>query len=139
MLHISCIDAKTREKLVICVSFSKFFDVVIIGSLLDSNDHCYVLLIVPDHVELRLLYVHTLFSNSSDQSSIIKSISLGKTFWENPDDPDLCRIIRPKPSAPFRMIRTLPGSSGSQRPEPSAQVRMIRRLPGSSGPGSSTI
>ena len=44
------------------MSFSKKIDVVIVGSLLDSNDHCYVLLIVPDHFKLRLLYVHTLFS-----------------------------------------------------------------------------
>ena len=49
---------------------------------------------------------------SSDQNSIIKSIFLGKTLWENPDDPDLFRIIRPKPSAQVRMFRPCPGSSG---------------------------
>ena len=102
------------EKNILFVSFfSKTFDVVIVGSLLDSNDHCYVLLIVPDHFELRLLYVHTPFSKSSDQNSIIKFIFLGKTFWDDPDDPDLCRIIRPKPSAQVRMKRPSPGSSGS--------------------------
>ena len=62
------------EKNVICVSFSKNFDVVIIGLSLASNDHCYVLLFVPDHFELRILYVHTLFSITSDQMSLIKSI-----------------------------------------------------------------
>ena len=62
------------EKNVICVSFSKMFDVVIVGSFLTSNDHCYVLLIVPDHFELRLLYVHTFFSITSDQMSLIKFI-----------------------------------------------------------------
>ena len=67
---------------------------MIVGSPLDSNDHCYVLLIVPDHFELRILYVHTLFSKSSDQHSVIKVIYFGKTFWTNPDDPDLHRIIR---------------------------------------------
>ena len=104
------------------MSFSKTFDVVIVGSLLDSNEHYYVLLIVLDHFELRPLYVHTLFSNSSDQSSITKSISLGKTFRENPDDPDLCRIIWSKPSASFRMIRPLPETS----PDDPAPARIIR-------------
>ena len=53
---------------------------MIVGSSLTSNDHCYVLIIVPDHFELRILYVHTLFSISSDQKSHIKSIYIGKTF-----------------------------------------------------------
>jgi hypothetical protein len=66
------------------VSFSKTFDVVIVGSLLDSNDHCYVLLIVPDQFELRLLYVHTLFSKSSDQESLLKSILVGQNIMGKP-------------------------------------------------------
>ena len=72
------------EKNVICVSFSKIFDVVIIGSPLASNDHCYVLLIVPNHLELRILYVHTLFSITSDQESLIKSIFVGKNSLDKP-------------------------------------------------------
>ena len=81
MLHISCIDAKTREKHVICVSFSKNFDIVIVGSPLASKDHCYVLLIVPDLFESRILYVHKLFSITLDQKYLIKSILVDKTFW----------------------------------------------------------
>ena len=120
------------------MSFSKIFDVVIIGSPLASKDHCYVL-VVPDLFESRSLYVHTLFSKSSDQEFLLKFISAGKTFWENPDDPDQRRIIRPKLSAPNRVIRPCPGSSGPQSPEPSGQVRIIRPYPGSSGPDSQTI
>ena len=121
------------------MSFSKILDIVIVGSPLASNDHCYVLLIVPDHFELRILYVHTLFSKSSDQKFNHQIYLFGQNYLVEPDDPDLCRIIRAKPFASSRMIRPLPGSFGSQCPEPSAQVRMIRLLPGSSGPGSSTI
>ena len=62
----------------------KIFDVVIIGSSLTSNDHCYVLLIVPDHFESRILYVHTLFSITSDQKSLIKFIFVGKNSLDKP-------------------------------------------------------
>ena len=67
---------------------------------------------------------------SSDQNSIIKSIFLGKTFWEDPDDPDLCWIIRPKPSAQVRMIRPSPESSGSHGTPASQNLLVISRWSG---------
>ena len=62
----------------------KIFDVVIVGSFLTSNDHCYVLLIVPHHFKLRTLYVHTLFSITLDKKSLIKSIFMGKNSLDKP-------------------------------------------------------
>ena len=64
--------------------FPKLFYVVIVGSPLASNDHCYVLLIVPYHFKLRTLYVHTLFSITLNQKSLIKSIFVGKNSLDKP-------------------------------------------------------
>jgi hypothetical protein len=41
------------------VSSSKIFGVEILGSLLGSYDHCFVMMNVTDHFESRFLYVHS--------------------------------------------------------------------------------
>ena len=97
----------------------KIFDVVIVGSSLTSNDHCYILLIVSDHFELRILYVHTLFSITSDQKSLIKSIFVGKNYL------DKSGWSGPTPDHPTFSAKTLlskPGWSDPTSDHPNLEI-----------------
>ena len=105
--------------------FPKKNYVVIVGSPLASNDHCYVLLIVPDHFESRILYFHTLFSITSDQKSLIKSIFVGKNSLDKPG------WSGPTPDHPTFSGKTLlskPGWSNPTSNHPDLEI------PGWSGP-----
>ena len=93
--------------------FFKIFDVVIEGSLLGSNDHCYVLLNVPDHFWVKSLLCSYTFL--SDQNSSLHQI---------------CQSF----CVP-QIIRSLTGSSGALCSDGSRTRRMIRPYTGSSGPG----
>ena len=89
------------------------------GSSLTSNDHCYILLIVPDHFELRILYVHTLFSIISDQKSLIKSIFVGKNYLDKPG------WSGPTPDRPTFSAKTLlskPGWSDPTSDHPNLEI-----------------
>jgi hypothetical protein len=86
-----------RLRKILCVSFSKIFDVEIVGSLLGSNDHCYVMMNVADHFESRVLYVNTfnhlrrikfLKSTSPRLLSLVEVGSSGPT----PDHPTLYSV-----------------------------------------------
>ena len=103
----------------------KIFDVVIVGSSLTSNDHSYVLLIVPDHFELRILYVHTLFSITSDKKSLIKSIFMGKNSLDKPGWPG---PTLDHPSFSAKTLLSKPGWSDPTSDHPNLEI------PGWSGP-----
>jgi len=87
---------------------------MIFGSFLASNDHCYVLLIVADHFESRVLYVHTPFIILLG-SKISHQVSVKNLYRRN------------------RMIRPSIGSSGHLGHFISGRSQTIQPLPGSSG------
>ena len=82
---------------------------------------------MPDHFELRLLYVHTLFSNSSDQNSVIKDNFLGKTLWET-------QMIRTLAGSSSQIFRSNSGWSGIAPDHPASLVLTSLVISGWSGP-----
>jgi hypothetical protein len=107
------------------VSFSKIFDVEIVGSLLGSNDHCYVMMNVADHFESRVSYVHT--SNHILRIKFLKSTS-SSLFISGGG-----RIIRPKTGSSDSLFCYPLSTVGSSDPNlaPSSGLSLLRT--GSSG------
>ena len=99
--------------------FPKKNYVVIVGLPLASNDHCYVLLIMPDHLELRILYVHTLFSITSDQKSLIKSIFVGKNYL---DKPGWSAPTPDHPTSSAKILLSKPGWSDHTSDHPNLEI-----------------